>query len=206
MVYAYCMAAPAKTPTDKSKSEPQGTRDRILEHSVQLASAEGLEALTIGRLATDLGMSKSGLFGHFGSKEELQLATIDLGSDIFARTVIVPAFDEPAGAARLSRLVYNFIDYLEGSTFEGGCFWGSVSAEFDNRPGPIREAIKQKLGYWLDVLREQLSAAGVDDPEQLTFELHSICQGANSAYQLYGDARVFDRARAAIARILPADA
>lgn len=192
------MATPVKT-----KADPQSTRDRILEHSVQLASAEGLESLTIGRLATDLGMSKSGLFGHFGSKEELQLATIDLGSEIFARTVIVPALKEPAGSARLAQLVYNFIDYLEQSTFEGGCFWGSVSAEFDNRPGPIRESIQQKLGYWLDVLREQSRAAGADDPEQLMFELHSICQGANSSYQLFGDTAVFDRARKTIASMLP---
>ncbi len=192
------MAAPTKT-----KADPQSTRDRILDHSVQLASAEGLESLTIGRLATDLGLSKSGLFGHFGSKEELQLATIDLGSEIFARTVIVPALGEPAGAPRLSKLIYNFLDYLEQSTFEGGCFWGSVSAEFDNRPGPIRDSIQQKLGHWLDVLREQAAAAGAEDPEQMTFELHSIVQGANSAYQLFGDPEVFNRARVTLARMLP---
>ncbi len=189
---------------EASTSSPaKGTRERILDHSVQIASREGLESLTIGRLASDLGMSKSGLFGHFGSKEELQLATIDAGAEIFGRTVIRPAKDEPAGAARLARLVYNFVDYLEQATFEGGCFWGSVSAEFDNRPGPVRDMVKEKLSVWLDVQREQAAAAGVDDPEQLTFELYSICQGANSMYQLYGDAAVFDRARATLARLLP---
>jgi AcrR family transcriptional regulator len=196
--------APATKPLSKQKGEPRNTRARILDHSVQLASAEGLESLTIGRLASDLGMSKSGLFGHFGSKEELQLETINRGSEIFGKTIIAPALGEPAGAVRLSKLVYNFIDYLEQSTFEGGCFWGSVAAEFDNRPGPVRDSIQQKLGYWLDVLREQSAAAGSDDPEQLTFELYSICQGANSSYQLFGDATVFDRARATIARTLPA--
>ncbi len=192
------MATPAST-----RSEQPSTRERILEHSVQIASAEGLESLTIGRLASDLGMSKSGLFGHFGSKEELQLATIDAGSEIFGRTVIRPARDEPAGAARLSRLVHNFVDYLEQATFEGGCFWGSVSAEFDNRPGPVREMIKEKLSVWLDVLREQAREAGVGDPEQMTFELYSICQGANTQYQLFGDAEIFSRARAALERLLP---
>lgn len=188
------MAAPTGTPS---------TRERILEHSVQIASAEGLESLTIGRLAADLGMSKSGLFGHFGSKEELQLATIDAGSEIFGRTVIRPARDIPAGAKRLSALASNFVDYMEQATFEGGCFWGSVSAEFDNRPGPVRDMIQEKLSIWLDVLREQSAAAGVDDPEQLTFEIYSIGQGANSFYQLFGDAAVFDRARSTLARLLP---
>jgi AcrR family transcriptional regulator len=196
------MIAPMATTTD-TRSEQPSTRDRILEHSVQIAAAEGLESLTIGRLASDLGMSKSGLFGHFGSKEELQLATIDAGSEIFGRTVIRPARDEAAGAARLARLVRNFVDYLEQSTFEGGCFWGSVSAEFDNRPGPVRDMIQEKLTVWLDVLREQAAAAGVEDPEQVTFELYSICQGANSSYQLFGDPAVFDRARDALARLLP---
>ncbi|MFT4050050.1 MAG: TetR/AcrR family transcriptional regulator [Solirubrobacterales bacterium] len=187
-----------------TRSEQPSTRERILDHSVQIASAEGLESLTIGRLAADLGMSKSGLFGHFGSKEELQLATIEAGSEIFGRTVIRPARDEAEGAERLSRLVHNFVDYLEGATFEGGCFWGSVSAEFDNRPGPVRDMIKEKLSVWLDVLREQATAAGADDPEQLTFELYSICQGANLQYQLFGDAELFSRARAALDRLLPA--
>ncbi|MGH2907483.1 MAG: TetR/AcrR family transcriptional regulator [Solirubrobacterales bacterium] len=180
-----------------------GTRERILAHAVQIASAEGLEALTIGRLATDLGMSKSGLFGHFGSKEELQLATINAGSEIFARTIIVPALKKPAGDERLTALAENFIGYLEKSTFDGGCFWGSVSAEFDNRPGPVRDLIQEKLGHWLNVLREQAKAAGADDPDQLAFELHALGQGANSSYQLFGDPAVFDRARRSIARLLP---
>lgn len=191
------------TGSASTRSPQPSTRERILEHSVQIASAEGLESLTIGRLAADLGMSKSGLFGHFGSKEELQLATIEAGSEIFGRTVIRPAKDEPAGAPRLSRLVHNFVDYLEQATFEGGCFWGSVQAEFDNRPGPVRDMIKEKLSVWLDVLRDQATVAGVDDPEQLTFELYSICQGANLQYQLYADAEIFARARAALERLLP---
>lgn len=190
------------TPGAEVATPQLGTRDRILEHSVQIASAEGLEALTIGRLASELGMSKSGLFGHFGSKEELQLATIEAGSEIFGRTVIRPARDEAEGSAQLASLVYNFVDYLQQATFEGGCFWASVSAEFDNRPGAVRDLIQEKLSVWLDVMREQATAAGAADPEQLTFELYSICHGANSTYQLFGDAAVFDRARSALARLL----
>lgn len=189
--------------TDTKTTETPSTRGRILAHAVQIASTEGLEALTIGRLATELGMSKSGLFGHFGSKEELQLATINAGADIFARTIIAPTLGETPGSERLAALAYNFVDYLEQSTFEGGCFWGSVSAEFDNRPGPVRDLIAEKLGHWIDLMREQSKAAGAADPEQLAFELHAIGQGANSSYQLFGDPAVFDRARKTIARILP---
>jgi AcrR family transcriptional regulator len=199
----FSMATQVQT-SGRARSEVPGTRERILTHAVQLASAEGLEALTIGRLASDLGMSKSGLFGHFGSKEELQLATINAGADIFARTIIVPAFAKPAGNERLAALAENFIGYLEQSTFEGGCFWGSVSAEFDNRPGPVRDLIKNKLGHWINVLREQSIAAGSDDPDQLAFELYALGQGANSSYQLFGDPAVFDRARRSIKSLLPA--
>lgn len=193
------MAVPAKT-----KPEPVGTRERILAHAVQIASAEGLEALTIGRLATELGMSKSGLFGHFGSKEGLQLATIEAGRDIFGRAVLDPAFKQPAGADRLRALAHGFVDYLEASVFEGGCFWSSVAAEFDNREGPVRDAIEENVGNWIGILAEQSKAAGSDDPRQLAFELHAIGHGANMHYQLFRDPKVFDRARRTIDRLLPA--
>lgn len=186
----------------RAPREGTGTRERILAHAVQIASTEGLEALTIGRLATELGMSKSGLFGHFGSKEELQLATIDAGTEIFKRTIIRPAFNQPEGTARLRALVEAFLDYLQGSVFDGGCFWGSVSAEFDNRPGPVRDRIVQAVGEWVGILREQAVAAGVKDPDQLAFELHAVGQGANHAFQLFRDPQVFARARRTVDRLL----
>lgn len=184
-------------------AEGSGTRERILAHSVQIASSEGLEALTIGRLATELGMSKSGLFGHFGSKEELQLATIDSGAELFKRSIINPAFNKPEGTERLRALAHGFLDHLESAVFEGGCFWGSVSAEFDNRPGPVRDRIEEKVRYWVDLLREQAKVAGAADPNQVAFEVHAIGQGANSAYQLFRDQDVFTRARLTLDRLLP---
>lgn len=187
----------------KASVEPAGTRERILAHAVQIASSEGLEALTIGRLATELGMSKSGLFGHFGSKEGLQLATIDAGADIYTRTVINPALKKPAGSERLRALATGFIDYLEGSVFSGGCFWSSVAAEFDNREGPVRDSIAVNVRNWVGLLAEQAKAAGVDDPRQLAFELHAIGHGANMQYQLFRDRTIFDRARRTIDRLLP---
>ncbi|MFY9265590.1 MAG: TetR/AcrR family transcriptional regulator [Solirubrobacterales bacterium] len=190
--------AQAATPV----AEGAGTRERILAHAVQIASTDGLEALTIGRLASELGMSKSGLFGHFGSKEELQLATIGAGAEIYARTVIMPAVEKPAGIERLGALAEGFITYLQESVFEGGCFWSSVSAEFDNRPGPVREKIHENIYQWVSILAQQAEKAGFEDPDQVAFELHAIGQGTNMQYQLFRDPAVFDRARVTMARII----
>lgn len=189
-------------PSRRKSSEPTGTRERILARAVQIASAEGLEALTIGRLASELGMSKSGLFGHFGSKEGLQIATVEAGSEIYTRVVIDPAMRKPAGKERLRELAFALIRYLEDSVFEGGCFWGSVSAEFDNREGPVRDKIVERMSAWMKLLAEQAKEAGHADPRQTAFELQAIGQGANMQYQLYRDPTVYDRARKAMEKIL----
>jgi AcrR family transcriptional regulator len=178
------------------------TRDAILDRAVDLASEEGLEGLTIGRLATEMEMSKSGLFGHFGSKEELQLATIDAASRRFLEEVVAPVQGQEAGSERLRALCDNYIGYMEGQVFPGGCFWASVTAEFDNRPGPVRDAIRERMASWLQGLQAEARIAGFEDPAQVAFEVHSAAQGANSAFQLFGDREAFDRARAAIDRLL----
>jgi AcrR family transcriptional regulator len=179
-----------------------GTREAILARAVDLASAEGLEGLTIGRLAAELGMSKSGLFGHFGSKEELQLATIREAASRFADEVVRPTLSRDEGLARLRALVEGYIRYLERRVFPGGCFWGAVSNEFDDRPGPVRDAIQSAVGAWLALLERNAEIGGVKDAPQLAFELHALGQGANSAYQLFGDREAFDRVRAAMERLL----
>ena len=109
------------------------TRDSILRVAVDLASVEGLEGLTIGRLADELKLSKSGLFAHFGSKEELQLATIEMAREIFVEHNIRPALAEPEGVQRLLRLCQGWLKHVEGRVFKGGCFFGAASAEFDDR-------------------------------------------------------------------------
>jgi AcrR family transcriptional regulator len=178
------------------------TREAILQRAVDLASEEGLEGLTIGRLASEMEMSKSGLFGHFGSKEELQLATIDAARRRFIEEVIAPVQSQAPGAARLQRLCDLYLAYMERQVFPGGCFWGTVSAEFDNRPGPVRDAVCEGLASWIELLRSEARAAGYDDPAQVAFEVHSIAQGANSAFQLFADPGAFERARIAIRRVL----
>jgi AcrR family transcriptional regulator len=178
-------------------------RDAILERAVEVASEEGLEGLTIGRLSSELGLSKSGLFGHFGSKEELQLAAVDAASAIFVREVIEPALAEPDGAPRLRAYCESWVGYLERKVFSGGCFFAAASTEFDGRPGPVRDKLRDGQAAWLAELAKQAALAGADDPEQLVFEVSSLVLGANAAYQLFEDEDAFDRARRAIERILP---
>jgi len=170
---------------------------------VDLASTEGLEGLTIGRLARELEMSKSGLFGHFGSKEELQLATIDAAQRRFVRAVVEPALVEPEGTPRLRALCDRFITYLEDRVFEGGCFWGATMAEFDGRPGPVRDRIRERVAAWLSELERQAEIAGAEDPKQLAFELQALGQGANSSFQLFGDRSAFEHSRRAMTSLLP---
>jgi AcrR family transcriptional regulator len=179
------------------------TRDAILEKAVDLASAEGLDGLTIGRLAAEMGMSKSGLFRHFGSKEELQLATIDAAARRFISEVVEPALEEEEGAPRLRALCDGYIGHLEGQVFSGGCFWAATSIEFDARPGPVRDAIRDRVAAWVRALTGAARAAGVDDPEQLASELQGVAQWANSSYQLFGDERAFAMARRSFERLLP---
>jgi AcrR family transcriptional regulator len=185
-----------------AKAKPQSSRGAILDRAVDLASEEGLEGLTIGRLASEMQMSKSGLFGHFGSKEELQLATVDAAAQRFIREVVAPVMDLPAGAERLRALCDRYVGYMERQVFPGGCFWASAAAEFDGRPGPVRDAVRDQSAAWLGALESEARTAGAAEPKQLAFELQSLAQGANFAFQLFGDRDAFSRARAAIDRLL----
>jgi AcrR family transcriptional regulator len=175
------------------------TRATILERAVDLASVEGLEGLTIGRLASDLGMSKSGLFAHFGSKQDLQLATVAAAADRFRRVVIEPSLTAPDGGPRLRAMSEHYFEYLDA--FSGGCFWGSTASEYDDRPGPIRDAIAATMDLWLAELGRQATLAGIADPDRYAFELYAVVMGANSRFRLSGDRTTFDLARAALDRL-----
>jgi AcrR family transcriptional regulator len=188
---------------DAQRAATKGTRASILDRAVDVASAEGLEGLTIGRLAHDLKMSKSGLFGHFGSKEELQLATIDAAAHRFVRQVVEPALEMEEGAPRLRALCDRYLAYLERRVFPGGCFWAAAAIEFDGKPGRVRDRVRDAVAAWVGELERQAAIAGVDDPGLLAFELQALAQGANSAFQLFGDPGTFRRARAAMDSLLP---
>jgi len=178
------------------------TRASILNRAVDLASVDGLDGLTIGRLAADLKMSKSGLFAHFGSKQELQLAVVAAAAQHFRDAVIEPAQSEPEGSARMRAMADGYLEHLASDPYPGGCFWGAASAEYDDRPGPIRDAIAAALDSWLAQLEHQAGIAGSPDPAGLAFELYAVVMGANSRYRLSGDRQVFDQARSIVDRLL----
>lgn len=191
--------------SDRGGVEPSkgaATRAAILDRAVDLASVEGLEGLTIGRLAAELEMSKSGLFAHFGSKQELQLATVEAAAQRFRQTVIEPASSAPDGAPRLRAMTAAYLDHLEQGAYAGGCFWGAASAEYDDRPGPVRDAIATALSRWLEELERQAALAGLEEPDRVAFELYALIMGANSRYRIARDGRVFTHARNSVDRLL----
>jgi AcrR family transcriptional regulator len=150
-------------------------------------------------------MSKSGLFAHFGSKQELQLATVDHAAAVFVREVIAPARAAPKGLARVWALCDHMIGYSERQVFPGGCFFATASFEFKKRPGPVRDRILEMLRSWLSYLEhavEQAQEAGELDAgvsaREIAFQLDALAQAANAQYQLFGDEHVFASARRAI--------
>ncbi|MGW3346500.1 TetR/AcrR family transcriptional regulator [Nonomuraea rubra] len=196
----------------RSVAEALGTRAAILDRSVAIASMEGLEGLTIGRLAAELGMSKSGVLGHFGSKEALQLAVLDRAGEIFRAEVWVPALPAAPGLARLRVLCEAWISYLERQVFPGGCFFVAAAHEFDGRPGAVRDAVESRFAVWRARLGKEAGRA-VDagelpagtDPEQVVFELLGVVMALNHTIQLHGDQRAAARARLAVeTRLTPA--
>ncbi len=178
------------------------TREAILARAVDLASVDGLEGLTVGSLAEQLKMSKSGLFAHFGSKEELQLATVEKARQIFIEHVSRPAIRAPKGMPRLWGLVDRWLALVEKRVFRGGCFFSAASFEFDSRQGGVRDRIAEIMWEWIGVLTRAVSEAqkaGHVDPKvdasRLAFEIHAMAMGAHWAYQLLEDRRAYARAR-----------
>jgi AcrR family transcriptional regulator len=187
------------------------TRTGILERAVDLASLEGLEGLTIGRLADDLSMSKSGLFAHFGSKEELQLATVEAAQRRFIDEVVRPALKAERGYPRLMAICRTWLGYVQREVFPGGCFFAAASFEFDGRPGQVRDAIARAMDDWLETLEKAIRMAKDEghleakvDPSQLAFELNALFFGANFAWNLRHDKKAFARAERAIEERLAA--
>jgi AcrR family transcriptional regulator len=191
---------------DARRERGRRTRESILATAVDIASVEGLEGLTIGRLASELGMSKSGLFAHFGSKEELQLATIAAARAIFVAEVVEPAKAAERGLPRLTALLEAKLDYLRRGVFRGGCFFDAARLEYDSRhPGPVRDAILDEFSAWsklvADLIRSAQRAGHLDpqaDPDQLAFELDAIGTAANLRFQIRRDIAAFELAQRAI--------
>lgn len=189
----------------RRRADGERTRSAILDAAARLATVEGLDGLSLGRLARETGMSKSGLFAHFGSKEELQLATIAAAEGVFEAEVLAPAMARPEGLPRLRALCEGFLGHVERKVFPGGCFFASAAAELDTRPGLLRDRIAEVYDGWTGLLDQSARRAQelgeLDaslDPEQLVFEVNAMLAEANGLFLLRGDRRAFEMARRAI--------
>src|SRR3954464_1436588 len=192
--------AARRRPADGERS-----RAAILREAARLATVEGLDGLSLGRLADAVGMSKSGLFAHFGSKEELQLATVQAASAIFDEQGIEPARETPAGPARLRAYIARFLDHVAEGVFPGGCFFVSAVSELNTHPGPVRDGAMAFSQRWLALLAEQVAAGQAAgeldpgaDPQQVAFELNAFMVLGNMQFVASADPAALDRVRRAV--------
>jgi len=193
----------------RPRADGERTRGAILRAAASLATVDGLEGLSIGNLAAAIGMSKSGLYAHFGSKQELQLATVEEAGRIFADEVVQPALAAPAGLAQLEAVCEAFFEHLRRRTFPGGCFFAGAALEMGTRPGPVKEAVAGFQAGFVDLLRgfaataiEQHELPPGEDPDGLAFELNGVILAADANFVLHDDAAVLDLARQVVRRRL----
>ncbi|MFB6531185.1 MULTISPECIES: TetR/AcrR family transcriptional regulator [unclassified Streptomyces] len=201
------------TKTDGRVERGNQTRRLVLGRTMDIASVEGLDGLSLGRIATELQLSKSGVFALFGSKEELQLSTIRAAAAVFAENVVIPLKDVPPGARRVRELCRNWLTYSSDRVFAGGCFFYAVSAEFDARTGPVHDAVAQARRDWNTYVETSLTEAQAVgdftedlDADQLAFEVVALMEAANAQSVLLGDRRTYDRAERGITARLRASA
>ncbi|HEX4983200.1 MAG TPA: TetR/AcrR family transcriptional regulator [Ilumatobacteraceae bacterium] len=193
----------------KQRSDGERTREAIVREAVSLATLDGLEGLSIGNLASALDMSKSGIYAHFGSKRDLQLATVNEAERIFQAEVLEPALAAAPGLAQLVAVCDAYFDHLMRRTFPGGCFFAGAALEMGTRPGPVKEQIAAFQGRLTALIRqfiitalEQHELPADEDPNALTFELNGIILAANTNFVLRADPATLDMARSVVRRRL----
>jgi AcrR family transcriptional regulator len=194
------------------RADGERTRAAILRAAVSLATVDGLEGLSIGHLAAAIGMSKSGLYAHFDSKQELQLATVEEAQRIFAEEVEQPALAAPPGLAQLAAVCEAFLSYLQRRVFPGGCFFAATALEMGTRPGPVKERVAAIQSGFTALIRgfaatalEQHELPASEDPDRLAFELHAILLAADTKFVLHDDPAVLDLARQVVHQRLGLD-
>lgn len=191
-----------------SVEQGERTRSAILRAAVDLASLVGLEGLTIGRLAEEVGMSKGGVYAHFDDKDDLKVATVDAAVDRFRDAVVEPTASAAPGLERAWALVHGWIDSIEDELYPGGCFFYHTVAEVDDRPGPARDRLAEVMETWLGLLERQLEVARATgqlpevDPEEVVFRIHGYVLRATWAARLLDDGAAFGRAREAVEEVL----
>lgn len=190
-------------------SKGEATRERILDRAFLLAGRDGLEGLTIGALADELKLSKSGLFSHFGSKEELQVAVLDVASSRFTERVLLPAFKAPRGLPRLERVFEQWLDWMTDPKMPGGCIFQQANAELDDRQGRPHDVLLESQKNLVEALVKTVQLAISEghlasdtDPRQLVYELEGIVMALNVYLRLLKDRRAVERARTAFKRLV----
>lgn len=190
-------------------SKGEATRERILDRAFLLAGRDGLQGLTIGALAFELRLSKSGLFSHFGSKEELQVAVLDVASSRFTERVLLPAFKAPRGLPRLERIFEQWIEWMTDSRMPGGCIFQQANAELDDRQGRPHDVLLEQQKNLVEALARTVQLAITEghlskhtDPRQVAFELEGIMMTMNVYLRLLKDRKAVDRARVAFKRLV----
>ena len=185
------------------------TRTAILDHGARLATQVGLEGLTIGRLATELKLSKSGLFAHFRSKEALQIQVLDAAAERFVDDVVKPAVREPRGEPRIRALFDRWLAWTKSNSGPGGCLFVAAAAELDDRPGPVRDRLVDLQKGWLEMIAIVFRTGVTEgvfrsdlDPEEFAHDLYSVMLGYHHASRLMRDPRAEKRAHAAFGRLL----
>ncbi|MGF6822881.1 AcrR family transcriptional regulator [Microbacterium sp. ZKA21] len=190
---------------DGRRARGDASRRSVLSRATDLASVDGLDGLTIGRLAAMSGHSKSSIATLFGSKQSLQLATIAAARQVFMATIVEPSRDEPRGVRRVATLMRRALDYSRDRVFTGGCFFAATSADIDSKPGPVRDAVRAAQSDWYGYVAAQLRYAVEggeleegSDAEAIAFVLIALDEHANSRSLLFGDDDAYDRAAGAM--------
>ncbi|HEU4849864.1 MAG TPA: TetR/AcrR family transcriptional regulator [Terrimesophilobacter sp.] len=189
--------------TDGRRRRGERSRRAVLGEAVNLASVEGLDGVSIGTLAERTGTSKSGVVALFGSKLDLQLATIRAAREIYIASIVEPTLRAPRGIARLWSLCLTWLEYSRGRTFEGGCFFRAAAAEADSKSGPVHDALVAVDEDWIAFVERCVLLAADDlptmrDPKLLAFELIAFMDAANSGSLLHGTDRAYELAEAAM--------
>jgi AcrR family transcriptional regulator len=191
------------------RSDGERTYAAIVRAAAELATIDGLHGLSIARLADHVGISKSGLYAHFRSKEELQLATIEAAGEIFEEEVVRPTEGERTARGTLEALCERFFSHVERRVFPGGCFFAAASAEVDAHEGRVRDRVAEFMLGWIENLRELVEAAQregaippEEDPAQLAYELEAAMMLANNLFVLTNDPATLERGRRAVRRLL----
>lgn len=192
---------------DGRRARGDATRRRVARCAAMTATVHGLDSITVGSLAEETGVSKSGIMTVFGNREAIQVAAVAEARRIYRETVVGPAWHQPAGAVRLRALLETWLDYVRAGVFPGGCFIAATSVEYGHRDGPVADAVRRLKREWLDLLESELTVAGSAAPADDAFRIDAYLDAGNTRFQLYGapdDVSEIERAvRLALAVIPP---